>query len=77
MSQTRRHSAFEAITNVVVGYGINLTANALLFPLFGWHITLAQNIALGVFYTAISLARSYLLRRIFNRYTIAQYEQTN
>lgn len=67
--QLKRHSLIEAWTNIFVGYGINLLANFLLFPLFGWHITLKQNITIGIFYTFISLARSYCLRRIFNRIT--------
>lgn len=67
MSQSRTHSAFEAVTNVVVGYGINFTANWLLFPLFGWEISVGQNLALGTIFTLISLGRSYLLRRIYNR----------
>lgn len=67
MSQTRKHSAFEAVANVLVGYWVNMLANFALFPLFGWHITLQQNLQLGVLYTAISLVRSYCLRRLFNR----------
>lgn len=66
MSQTRKGSMFEAIMNVLVGYSINFTANWLIFPLFGWHISLQQNIALGVVYTGISLVRSYCIRRWFN-----------
>lgn len=67
--QLKKHSFIEAWTNIFVGYGINLLANFALFPLFGWHITLKQNITIGIFYTFISLARAYCLRRIFNRIT--------
>jgi hypothetical protein len=70
MSQSKKGSALEAVTNVVVGYSVNYTANLLLFPLFGWHITTSQNITLGVIYTAISLCRSYALRRFYNWRTI-------
>jgi hypothetical protein len=66
MSQSRKGSMFEAIMNVLVGYGINFTANILIFPLFGWHISMQQNLVLGVIYTAISLLRSYCIRRWFN-----------
>jgi hypothetical protein len=68
MSQTRRQSLIEAWTNIAVGFAINYTANALIFPLFGWHISAGQNFALGVAYTVISLVRSYGLRRAFNRW---------
>lgn len=67
MTQIRSHSVFEAVSNVVVGYGVNYTANMLIFPLFGWSISHSQNLALGILYTAISLVRSYALRRIWNR----------
>ncbi len=66
MSQTKKQSAFESVTNVVVGYSVNFTANALLFPIFGWPISVRQNLVLGIFYTVISLIRSYALRRFFN-----------
>jgi hypothetical protein len=68
MSQTRVQSLIEAWTNIAVGLGINLVANALIFPLFGWHISARQNFTLGILYTLISLARSYGLRRAFNRW---------
>jgi hypothetical protein len=68
MSQSRRHSAYEAIINVAVGLTINLMLNFAVFPLFGWEISLEQNIALGVIYTVVSIVRSYTLRRLFNRW---------
>jgi hypothetical protein len=66
MSQTKIQSAIESVMNVVVGFSINFTANMTLFPLFGWEISVEQNIGLGVIYTLISLARSYCLRRFYN-----------
>lgn len=72
MSQSRKHSMYEAIINVVVGFSINFLLNMLVFPLFGWHITAAQNFALGVIYTVISILRSYTLRRAFNRWHVYQ-----
>ena len=64
--QTRKQSAIEAMMNIVVGYTINFIANMTLFPLFGWEISVQQNLLLGVLYTLISFARSYLLRRFYN-----------
>jgi hypothetical protein len=65
--QTRKQSLFEAIINVVVGFSINMLLNFSVFPLFGWHISLAQNLGLGVIYTVVSIVRSYCLRRFFNK----------
>ncbi len=66
MNQSRLSSLIEALFNVAIGFGINFTANMLLFPLFGWHISASQNLALGVIYTVISVVRSYCVRRWFN-----------
>lgn len=66
MSQSRLGSFIEAVINIVIGFLINFTANALIFPLFGWSISVSDNFLLGAIYTAISLVRSYTIRRWFN-----------
>ena len=66
MSQTKTSSFIEACINVVIGFSINMAANALILPLVGFHITAAQNLFIGVLYTVISVARSYVIRRWFN-----------
>lgn len=66
MSQSRKGSLAEALTNIGVGYGINFLANLYILPLYGFHITVSQNLELGVIYTVISLVRSYGLRRLYN-----------
>jgi len=66
MTQTRLGSLIEAIINVLIGFGINFSANMLVFPLFGFHITPGANLALGLIYTVISVVRSYAVRRWFN-----------
>ena len=67
--QTRKSSFVESCANLMVGYSINFTANMLIFPLFGWKISVAQNLWLGGIYTLISLARQYCLRRVFTHLT--------
>lgn len=66
MTQTRKQSAIEAMMNILIGYTINFIANLTLFPLFGWDISIQQNLLLGVLYTLISFVRSYMLRRFYN-----------
>lgn len=67
MSQTRFGSILEAAANIVVGFGINFIANLIVLPLFGFHVTAGTAFNIGLVFTAISLARTYLLRRAFNR----------
>lgn len=66
MSQSRLGSFIEALVNVAIGFTINYIANLLIFPLFDMHISLADNFWLGIIYTFISIARSYVIRRWFN-----------
>lgn len=65
MRQSRLMSLVEAAANVVVGYGVAVATQLLVFPLFGLEATFGQNLAIGAVFTAVSLARSYVLRRVF------------
>ena len=65
MTQSRTMSLVESVANVVLGYGIAVGAQMLLFPVFGTHMTLAQNLKLAGAFTIISIFRSFVLRRIF------------
>jgi len=64
--QSRLGSFLESLANVVLGYGIAVGAQILIFPLFGVVIPLSSNLAIGIIFTLVSLVRSYLLRRLFN-----------
>ena len=66
MRQTKLGSFYEACINVGIGFGINFVANLLILPLFGFHITLANNFYMGLLYTIISVIRSYVVRRWFD-----------
>lgn len=65
--QSRLMSATEAATNVAIGYLVSVAANIVVLPAFGYDVTIADSFAIGLAFTAISLARSYILRRVFNR----------
>lgn len=65
--QSRRWSFIEALTNIAVGYVVAIMAQALILPLYGVHLAPREHAAIGGFFTAVSLVRSYLLRRAFNR----------
>lgn len=67
MSQTKLGSFAEAWANIFIGFTINFLANLVILPLFGFtSLTPGKNFAIGILYTVISLARSYVLRRWFN-----------
>ncbi len=73
MKQTRVMSLLEAIANVVVGYGVAVTTQMLVFPVFGLQTTLAQNLKMGAVFSIVSIIRSFALRRVFEAIRVANH----
>ena len=69
MTQSRAHSLVESFTNIAVGFGVAVGAQYAIFPVFGLHASHSEHLAIGSFFTAVSLVRSYCLRRLFNRWS--------
>lgn len=72
MKQSRWMSLVESVTNVLVGYGVAVATQWAVFPLFGLRATLQENLVIGLVFTAVSLVRSYVLRRAFEALRIRQ-----
>ena len=72
--QSRRMSLVEAIANVAVGYAIAVLTQILVFPIFGLQVSLSNNLTIGAAFTAISLTRSYVLRRLFEAFRSREAE---
>ncbi len=64
--QSKTMSFVESLFNVVVGYLAALVVQVILFPHLGIHLDLYQNMLIGLVFTAVSIVRGYLVRRIFN-----------
>ena len=65
VKQSRAMSLVEAITNAVVGFLLALLTQIAIFPLFGLAVSVADNLLISTIFTAVSLLRSYALRRLF------------
>lgn len=52
--------------NTAAGFAINTSANYFLLPFFGLFPTVGESMSIAVMFTFISVARNYVLRRIFN-----------
>ena len=65
--QSRIMSVVEATTNVLIGLVVSLISQLVIFRLYDIHITLSQNVEITLYFTVISIVRSYALRRLFNR----------
>jgi hypothetical protein len=63
--QSRLMSVVEAVANVGVGFLVALLMQFIVFPMFGLEVSLSENLAIGALFTIASIARSYVLRRVF------------
>ena len=70
MAQSKRGSLIEAVTNTVVGYALAVTTQFAVFPVFGLRVGVLENLGLGLVFKVVLRARGYMLRRLFNRWTL-------
>jgi len=56
----------ETITNVAIGLIVSFLSQVVIFKYYDIHISLAQNLELTLYFTVVSIIRSYVLRRFFN-----------
>jgi hypothetical protein len=66
MKQSKKHSALESVTNVVVGLVISILTQMILFPALNIPVTFNQNLVITLVFFVLSFARGYIIRRIFN-----------
>lgn len=66
MSQSRLASATEAAANIAIGYTVAVAAQVVIFPMFDIEASMGDHLLIGALFTAVSLVRSYALRRLFN-----------
>ena len=71
--QSKLGSAVEAIANVLVGVAVSFVSQLIIFKAYGIEVSTATNIQITGYFTLISLVRSYLLRRLFNRLHAKRY----
>jgi hypothetical protein len=67
MTQSRKHSLLESVTNVIAGLIISFAIQLAIYPLMGIPVTLKQNVLLTAVFFVASFFRGYVIRRIFNR----------
>lgn len=63
--QKRRHSLLEAGINVGIGFGVSMLGNIFILPLYGMPFVWSNFFQIGIWFTLISVIRSYFVRRLF------------
>ena len=76
MTQSRWMSLVEALTNIITGYCLAVLTQIVVFPVFGLRASLGDNLLIGAIFTVISLARSFVLRRLFNAFVTVSRADT-
>lgn len=66
MNQTRLESLLEVCVNVAIGWVVALITQLIVFPLYGIHVTVGEQLGISVVFTVVSIIRSYVIRRWFN-----------
>ena len=64
--QTKRFSLIEAITNTAAGLLVSFCIQLIIYPAMSIPVRIEQNVIITIVFTAVSIARGYLIRRIFN-----------
>ncbi|MFV7791296.1 hypothetical protein ACNSOP_08980 [Aliarcobacter lanthieri] len=72
--QTKLQSLLESFINILIGYLVALGSQLIIFPLFGIDVSFMDNLLIGLYFTIISLARSYIIRRYFNKKIRVKHE---
>ncbi len=64
--QSKRESMIESLTSVGIGWLIGVILNMLVLPLFDYDVSLTDGVLISIIFTAVSVIRSYAIRRFFN-----------
>ena len=67
MAQSRTLSLIEAATNVLAGFGIAVGVQLAIFPVYGLAASFTDTLGIGAVFTLVSIVRSYIVRRLFER----------
>lgn len=66
MKQTRLESLCEGVISTLIGYVVAMISQLLIFNYKGIHISAQDHLEIVTYFTVISLARGYVVRRWFN-----------
>ena len=63
--QSRRMSMIETLVSIAIGLVVSLLSQLLIFRLYDIHLALSTNLVITLYFTVISIVRSYAVRRMF------------
>ena len=69
--QSRLASLGETCLGIAIGFAVSLVITAWLLPAYGHPVSWLDNLQITAVYTVASIARGYVVRRMFNRWFTA------
>jgi hypothetical protein len=60
------------MANVVIGFLLALLTQFAIFPMLGVVVSVGDNLLIGTVFTAVSILRSFALRRLFEAVCVRQ-----
>lgn len=66
--QSRLQSLIESCTDIGIGFVISMLVGLVVYPIYGAPFSFGDNFQITCIYTAVGLARRYVVRRFFNTY---------
>lgn len=64
--QSKRESMIESLTSTTIGIIIGIVLNLTILPILGYPVSVVDSLWISLIFTAVSVIRSYAVRRIFN-----------
>jgi hypothetical protein len=65
MKQSKLMSFLETMLSTAIGFAVALLTQLFVFPLFGFNPPLHENLMITAIFTVVSIARQFVMRRIF------------
>ncbi len=67
MSQSRKMSLGETITQVTLGYAVAVVSQLVIYPRYDMDVSFTDQLEIAGWFVLISICRSYSIRRLFNK----------
>jgi len=64
-TQSRRESFIEALVGTAIGFCVALVGQVFIMQYYGYATTLVHDLGITLFFTGLSIIRSYAVRRFF------------
>jgi len=66
MNQSKLGSLIETCANTAIGFVLSYCLGLIVFKAYGLQVSAALNLQITLWFTVLSIARGYVIRRFFN-----------